>query len=133
MKYLWVQDVVREGRVEMRRVDGEDNVADHLTKPKSGMEMEVAVRDMGGEIVWRESGGGRVQKGLGTMQGSAIVWDTMNLTIRSGSTDTSQRGSTCVPTQRRYLCDRLVDRRFWDDRLVHFLARVGVAREGTQF
>ena len=63
VKYLWVQDVVKEGRVEMRRVKGEYNIADHLPKPKRGAEMEWMIGEMGGVMVW--SGGGSAQSNLG--------------------------------------------------------------------
>ena len=34
LKWLWVQDVVKEGRVKLKTVRGTENVADHLSKPK---------------------------------------------------------------------------------------------------
>ena len=35
LKWLWVQDMVKEGRVKLKMVNGEEPVADHLTKPKT--------------------------------------------------------------------------------------------------
>ena len=36
LRYLWLQDVTKSGRVKMRRIPGEQNLADHLTKGKAG-------------------------------------------------------------------------------------------------
>ena len=52
-KWLWVQDVVRSGRIKVRKVAGESNPADILTKPKTGREMDSMIRQIGGRIVWR--------------------------------------------------------------------------------
>ena len=54
LRYLWVQDVVKERRLKMRRVDGERNVADHLTKPKNKNDMKVKIGDAGGVLVDKE-------------------------------------------------------------------------------
>ena len=35
VKFLWLQEVVKAGRVRLRKVDGQRNPADVLTKPKS--------------------------------------------------------------------------------------------------
>ena len=40
LKYLWVQDAVEEGSVEVKRINGESNIAYHLTKPKNWTEMK---------------------------------------------------------------------------------------------
>ena len=50
---LILQDVVKDGRLKVRRIDGEKNIADHMTKPKSGKEMTDKIADAGGEIVWK--------------------------------------------------------------------------------
>lgn len=50
LKYLWIQDVVKEGRLKVRKVDGAKNVADHLTKGKSGSEMARMLRGAGAEV-----------------------------------------------------------------------------------
>ena len=50
--WLWVQDVVRSGRIEVRKVAGVSNPADILTKPKAGRDMDEMIRKIGG-IVWR--------------------------------------------------------------------------------
>ena len=54
LKYLWVQDVVKEGRLRVRKVDGAKNVADHLTKGKSGSEMSRLVKEAGGDLVLKQ-------------------------------------------------------------------------------
>jgi hypothetical protein len=64
LKYLWVQEVVKSGRVTMKRVNGVDNVADHLTKPKMGGEMARMIQNMGGEVVWLEGGGRQQMTGV---------------------------------------------------------------------
>ena len=50
LKWLWVQDVVKEGRVKLKTVKGTENVADHLTKPKSKAEVEELLRRVGAEF-----------------------------------------------------------------------------------
>ena len=50
LKWLWVQDMVKEGRVRLRTVKGEDNVADHLTKPKTRGEVEKLLESVGAEF-----------------------------------------------------------------------------------
>ena len=50
LKWLWVQDVVKEGRVKLKTVRGTENVADHLTKPKSKAEVEELLRKVGAEF-----------------------------------------------------------------------------------
>jgi hypothetical protein len=56
LKYLWVQDAVKDGRLRVKRVDGEKNIADHLTKAKSWAEMEPKVREAGGVMTWVSGG-----------------------------------------------------------------------------
>ena len=50
LKYLWLQDVVRDGRVRIGRIPGNVNVADHLTKPKSKADVEPLLRIVGAEF-----------------------------------------------------------------------------------
>jgi len=50
LRYLWVQDVAKEGRLEVRRVDGEANLADHLTKIKSINELIKKIEMAGGRL-----------------------------------------------------------------------------------
>ena len=47
LKWLWVQDMVKEGRVQLKTVKGTENVADHQTKPKTREEVEVMLRNAG--------------------------------------------------------------------------------------
>ena len=35
LKWLWVQDIVKEGKVQLNTVKGGENGADHLTKQKT--------------------------------------------------------------------------------------------------
>ena len=47
LKWLWVQDAVKEGRVKLKTVPGSENVADHLTKPKTKVEVEGSLAKVG--------------------------------------------------------------------------------------
>ena len=53
LRYLWVQDMVKDNRLRVKRVNGVDNPADHLTKPKSGLEMEPGIAAAGGALLRR--------------------------------------------------------------------------------
>ena len=48
LKYLWLQEVTMSGRVKMRRVPGEQNLADHLTKVKPWHEIDALIRGVRG-------------------------------------------------------------------------------------
>ena len=48
LRYLWLQDVTKSGRVKMRRIPGEQNLADHLTKGKAWHQIETLIRGVGG-------------------------------------------------------------------------------------
>ena len=50
LRYLWVQDVVKEGALKVRKVEGVKNIADRLTKAKSGSDMAKMIREAGGEV-----------------------------------------------------------------------------------
>ena len=50
VKYLWVQDLVRDGKLEVRKVAGEKNLADHLTKIKGVDDMEAKMAEAGGKM-----------------------------------------------------------------------------------
>ena len=52
-KWLWVQDVVRSGRIKVKKVAGDNNPADILTKPKIGRDMDEMIKKISGRIVWR--------------------------------------------------------------------------------
>ena len=47
LKWLWVQDIVKEGIVKLKIVKGTENVADHLTKPKSKAEFQELLLKVG--------------------------------------------------------------------------------------
>ena len=53
LRYLWVQEMVKDGRLKVKRVSGDENLADHLTKPKNFVEMAPMVRAAGGLLVSR--------------------------------------------------------------------------------
>ena len=50
LKWLCVQDMVKEGKVQLKTVRGTENVADHLTKPKTRQEVKVVLRNVGAEF-----------------------------------------------------------------------------------
>ena len=54
LKFLWVQEVVKKGRLRISKVWGERNVADHLTKEKMLGDFKELVGDVGGELVLNE-------------------------------------------------------------------------------
>ena len=60
LRWLWVQEVIKAGRIEVRKVKGEDNVADHLTKPITKEIMKKMIGWCGGDMVTTE-GGGKVE------------------------------------------------------------------------
>ena len=47
LKYLWVQELVRDGRVRLGKVKGEENVADHLTKGRALWEIRGMLAGVG--------------------------------------------------------------------------------------
>ena len=49
---------MKEGRVKLRTVKGNENVADHLTKPKSMAQVEEMLRNVGAEFVESSTGAG---------------------------------------------------------------------------
>ena len=48
LRYLWLQEMTKSGRVKMRRIPGERNLADHLTKGKAWHQIEMLIRGVGG-------------------------------------------------------------------------------------
>ena len=45
---LWLQEMTKSGRVNMRRILGEQNLADHLTKGKAWPQIEILIRGVAG-------------------------------------------------------------------------------------
>ena len=43
LRYLWLQEMTKSGRVKMRRIPGEQNLADHLTKEKAWHQIEMLI------------------------------------------------------------------------------------------
>ena len=56
VKYLWIQEVVRECRIAVVRVAGQSNPADILTKPHSAGRLGEVVGWVGGRILRRKGG-----------------------------------------------------------------------------
>ena len=57
LRYLWLQEMTKSGRVKMRRIPGEHNLADHLTKGKAWHQIETLIRGVGG--IMKMSGDGK--------------------------------------------------------------------------
>ena len=53
LKYLWVQELVRSGRIVLDKVPGVRNVADHLTKGKGVSEVKGLLESVGAEMRMR--------------------------------------------------------------------------------
>ena len=53
LKFLWVQEVVRSGRIKMGKIPGTENTADHLTKDKCWWEFAELLKRVGGEFISR--------------------------------------------------------------------------------
>ena len=53
VKFLWLQEVVKAKRVQIRKVAGDKNPADVLTKPRSVRENEGLLRVVGVEVYSR--------------------------------------------------------------------------------
>ena len=58
LRYLWLQEMTKSGRVKIRRILGEQNLADHLTKGKAWHQIETLIRGVGGIIKMRGDGKG---------------------------------------------------------------------------
>ena len=50
LRFLWVQEKVRGGKIRLHKVPGLVNVADHLTKGKMWWEFEGLLRNIGGMV-----------------------------------------------------------------------------------
>ena len=48
LRYLWLQEMTKSGRVKMRRIPGEQNLADHLMTGKAWHQIEMLIRGVGG-------------------------------------------------------------------------------------
>ena len=54
VKFLWLQAVVRDRRLEIRKVHGTENPADVLTKPKSAEEVTQVISARHMKLIARE-------------------------------------------------------------------------------
>jgi hypothetical protein len=57
VRFLWLQEVVRKGRVTIRKIPGEKNPADILTKPKNASDMIMKLGPVNAELRSRVAGG----------------------------------------------------------------------------
>ena len=74
LRYLWVQEMVRSGRVLVSKVQGEENVADHLTKEMSVGQFERHLGRVGCEMVRRNlCGEGEGEDGIGEVESSSSM------------------------------------------------------------
>jgi hypothetical protein len=65
VRFLWLQEVVRKGRLMLRKIPGEKNPADILTKPKNAADMILKLVPVGVELRSREIAVKRVIYNLG--------------------------------------------------------------------
>ena len=61
LRFLWVQEMIRKGKICLHKVPGEVNVADHLTKGKMWWECEALLKGVGARL--RRGKDGRVIRG----------------------------------------------------------------------
>ena len=54
LRYLWLQQAMKRGRLEVCKIDGKMNPVDHLTKPLSRTEMTRQISMLGGRIEMNE-------------------------------------------------------------------------------
>ena len=71
LRYLWLQDVTKSGRVKMRRIPDEQNLADPLTKGKAWYLIETSIRGVGG--IMKMSGDGKESDERKKWQGGCQV------------------------------------------------------------
>ena len=60
-KSLWLQEVTKSGRVNMKRVPEEQHLPDHLTKGTSWCEVDDMIRGVGGERTQAEEVAGEAR------------------------------------------------------------------------
>jgi len=53
VRMLWIQDAVKRERIKVKKVGGDRNLADHLTKEKSLAEYKDLLKEVGGWVVTR--------------------------------------------------------------------------------
>ena len=56
VKYLWLQEVVKDRRLTVHKIPGQKNPSDVLTKPRSAAEMSPMLHMVGGSLVRRRAG-----------------------------------------------------------------------------
>ena len=56
VRYLWIQEAVREGRVVVAKIPGKENPPDMLTKPVGSREVKERklLEKIGGEVIARQ-------------------------------------------------------------------------------
>ena len=90
LKFLWLQEVRKSGRVNVRRVPREQNLADHLTNGKSWRETDDLIRGVGARMKVSKGNKGK-EHGWKKWQGKQGPHDT-NL-ARSGTRE-GREGTT---------------------------------------
>ena len=55
VKFLWIQDAVKDKKIQVRKIRGDGNPADNLTKPKTVRDMRAGdkLKIVGAELVQR--------------------------------------------------------------------------------
>ena len=55
VRFLWLQEVVKQRKVEIKKIKGLDNPADVLTKPLPGAKVEEVLKNFGMKTVKRKN------------------------------------------------------------------------------
>jgi hypothetical protein len=69
VKYLWIQEALKGKKFELRKIDGKQNPADILTKPKSAVEMESMLGAAGASLRMRTK-----KAKWADMEGEDVMW-----------------------------------------------------------
>ena len=75
LRFLWVQEMVKKGRLKLGKVWGPKNVADHLTKGKMAWEYAHLLRGVGGELRGRVASSKWMGGGVADGGGAVNCWD----------------------------------------------------------
>ena len=71
LRYFWLQEVTKSGRVKMRRMPGGQNLADRLTKEKAWHQIETLSR-RNHEDEWRQQRERRTKEVAGRMKQGCV-------------------------------------------------------------
>ena len=75
LRFLWVQEMVKKGRLILGKVWGPNNVADHLTKGKMAWEYAHLLREVGGDLRGRVMRSKWMEGGVADGGSARDCWD----------------------------------------------------------